>query len=149
MQDKDEWVKSIYAVMEEDEKIYKRENDTEAFYVFCIAQKWVDMNVKTREEFNLRFDALRKIVESEEFQEVRKICKTTLRKTYSIDEAKRAAGLIIKLSESELYLENKELAHYGLLDKYKLPETYRTDSFRVHANIMKRMCAYLVKFKEL
>lgn len=144
-----ESLKAIYAKMDEDEKALKDSGDIEGLYVFYFAKEWLKMNVKNREEFLLRFEALKKIVESEEFQGVIKICRTTLRKTYSVEEAEKAADQIIKLSESDVYLENKSLAHYRLLDKYKLPETYKTDSFRVHANIMERMCKYLDGLREL
>jgi hypothetical protein len=56
---------------------------------------------------------------------------------------KEAAECIAKLAQSRVYLENVSDAGYKLLDKYKHPETYKTDAFVTHSNIMTALCDYL------
>lgn len=136
----EQWMKKIEA----DKKSASAQLDLEKLYSISVAEQWLEMNVKDEAEGRRKRTALRSILYSEEYQRARELSKEISRcKTDDPALRKEAAECIAKLAQSRVYLENVSDAGYKLLDKYKYPETYKTDAFVTHSNIMTALCDYL------
>ena len=134
------WIKK----MEADKKSASAQLDFEKLYGIAVAEQWILMNVKNKPECIRKREALRNILYSEEYQKARELSKEIYRCKIDAPELrKEAAACIAKLAQSRVYNENASDAGYELLDKYKNPETYKTDSFVTHSNIMTALCEYL------
>lgn len=139
----DKIMENVNRIMQDDRKKIVDKNDTEQLYVWEIANKWVEMNVQNKQEFEEKLGALGKILENEKFKKAIEITKTSLRKEFDLNKAQEVAELIKEIKQTDEYIENSKIARYKLLDKYEEPITYKTDSFRVHTNIMTRLYKYL------
>lgn len=134
--------------MTQDRKKIVSKNNIEDLYVWEIANKWLNINVKSRDEFEIKIEAMGKILNSESFRQAVKTSKLAYEEKNTNYKAKEAAELIKKLKETEQYIENAKISGYKILSKYENPSTYKTDAFIVHANIMTRLYNYLSKMQE-
>ncbi len=130
-----------------DKKEAAQRGDIEKLYIIELAKLWIGMRAKDKDELWEKISALAAILNTSEFQNTMSISKEIYIR-FDIEKAKKAADGIVKLSESVVYAENAPIAGYQLLDKFKKAQTYQTDAFITHANMMMDLYEYLKTLME-
>lgn len=138
----DKFIENIKEIMKEDRKRIILNSDIEELYIWELADNWIDMNIQTEYEFKKKINALGNILNTEDFKSAIQSSKIAFNEN-NTEEAKATAELIKKIRNTEEYKENSKVCNYKILEKYEDYETYKTDSFIVHTNIMLRMYKYL------
>lgn len=145
----DEFIESIKNKMTKDkEKIISQKN-IEDLYVLELADKWIDINVKSKEEYIQKLEALGEILKNKDFQKAIKISALAMDEKNSDEKVKEIAELITKIRKTDEYKENSRISGYKILSKYENPNVLKTDSFIVHTNIMMKLFEYLKEKEEL
>lgn len=138
------YIELLNSKFDTDKKAFIKKSNYEKVFVLEMAKIWIPENTQSLCELSKATAAMGAILGSDEFQKTIAISKE-MRASKAIDPQKceEMATLITKLSESETYLKNTDTAVYKILDKFKDPETYKTDAFANHANIMTLFHKYL------
>lgn len=136
------FVENIKSIIIEDKENYISNKDIENLYICELADNWIDINVKTQNEFEQKLNALGIILNHDNFQKAIEKSNLALIEN-DIEKRREVAELVKKIIETEEYLQNSRISGYKILGKYEDPNTYKTDSFKVHTNIMIRLYKYL------
>jgi len=115
----------------------------EALYIWELADQWININIKNKQEFEQKLNALGSILNDIDFKNAVEISKLALKEKDGDDNATKTAELIKKIKQGKLYIKNSQISGYQILSKYEEPTVYKTDSFIVHTNIMMRLYKYL------
>ena len=134
--------------IEADKETASEKLDLEKLYSIAVAEQWVEMNVRDKDEFHRNLSALGNILNATEYREATRLSKEICRPSaFDLEKAKAAASCIARLAQSKTYTENVSAAGYQLLDKYKEPTIYKTDAFVTHSSIMMRLYEYLLELE--
>lgn len=138
----DKFIENIKKEMLKDREGFVLKNYIEEVYIWELADKWMDMNIQTQEDLEEKLKALGNIVNNENYKNAIKASDIAFYENNKEKEIE-AAELIKKIKQTDEYKENSKICNYKLLDKYEEPNTYKTDSFIVHTNMIRKMYVYL------
>ena len=138
----DNFLEKIKIIMLRDRKTILLDKNLEDLYIWELADKWINKNVKSKEEFQAKVEALGNILNNAEFQKAISKSKIAFEEN-DIEKQNEISELIKKIVQTKEYVENSEISGYRILSKYEDINTYKTDSFIVHTNTMLKLYKYL------
>ena len=139
----DSTMKFLKENMLKDKEEFTSKWNIEDLFIWELADKWIDMNIKNVQEFEPKVNALGNILNDRDFIKAVEISKIAFKEKEVNDNAIQTAELIKKVRKSKAYIKNKEIAGYEILSDYEEPEIYKTDSFIVHVNMITKLSEYL------
>lgn len=145
----DIFIEKIKKQMLADKEKFISQKKIENLYVLELADKWVDMNVKDKEDYIRKLNAMEKIVNNNDFRNVIEIGRLALEEKNTNDKANEAARLITNIIRTEEYKENSNISGYKILSKFENSAVFKTDAFMVHSNIMIKLFEYLKSKEEI
>lgn len=141
----DRSMKFLKENMLKDKEEFASKWNIEDLFIWELADKWIDINIKNVQEFEPKVNALGGILNDRDFIKAVETSKLAFKEKEINDTAIKTAELIKKVRQSEIYIKNKEIAGYKILSKYEEPAIYKTDSFIVQSNMIIRLYNYLQK----
>ena len=142
-----EYVESLTAAMQSDSQEFGRQCNIEMVYIAELATAWVEKNVASKEELNVKILAMGDILSCPDYKAAKEAGSIAYREN-NREKAVEASECIKRIKSTEEYAINSQKSGYVLLEKFESPETFLTDAFSVHSNIMIGMYKYVKKFIE-
>lgn len=143
----DIFIEKIKKQILKDKELFISKRNVENLYILELADKWIDMNIKSKEDYIKKLNAMEKILNNNDFRKVIETSRLALEEKNTNERANEAASFITNMIKTEEYKENSDISGYKILSKFENPSVFKTDAFIVHTNIMIKLFEYL-KAKE-
>lgn len=142
-----EYIEDLRKRIEAEASVFAKLNNFERMYISVLSSVWIKKNVETEEELLRAVKAMGEILTCPDYELAVELCRPAY-KEKDKEKAEQAAAAVRRIKATETYAVNSKLCGYELLEKYENPETFLTDAFSVHANMILDMYKYVKKFIE-